>query len=391
MIKIDNKTNIKSIEEAYTILNIPGAVDITISKGLSSPDFGLIPALIQLFATWHNNTTGGKLIFNAKSEIELVDFYEADYLFPSLVYCWKREITDNAGNDIKPALRKQNLVMHEKMRKQTEGGGLRVLLSCFDHLSAKNGLLNAFYTDGLFITNEMQFDFAIDKSIKQVFTFNKSLLNTNLSPFHTEIIASIYELVKNTDDWGRTDQFNKPLNPNSRGLYLKLHRRKRESYSANFTNSEGLKDYFSDEGFETNSIGELYFLELSVYDTGIGFVQRNLGQEEKQLDTADQVAIIKKCLIKNNTTATGIEKGIKGQGLDRIMKILDNKGLFWLRTANVSVFRNLRKNRYMENGQVNDIELFDSLTNSSEAFSRLTYAKGSVVTLVYPISNLINA
>jgi len=173
MIKIDNKTNIKSIEQAYTALNTSGAIDIAISKGLSSADFGLTPALIQLFATWLNNTTGGKIIFNAKSEDELVEFYDADYLFPSLVYCWKREITDSTGIDLKPALRKQNLIMHEKMRRQNEGGGPRVLLSCFDHLSAKNGLLSAFYTDGIFISNEMQFDFAIDKSIRQVFTFNK--------------------------------------------------------------------------------------------------------------------------------------------------------------------------------------------------------------------------
>jgi hypothetical protein len=237
----------------------------------------------------------------------------------------------------------------------------------------------------------MQFDFAIDKSIRQVFTFNKSLLSNNLSQFHTEIIASIYELIKNTDDWGRTDEYNKPLNPNSRGLYLKLHRRTRESFITGFADNKGLKDYFSAANFEASSINELYFLELSVYDTGIGFIQRNLGTETNNLEAAQQVEIIKKCLIKNNTTATGIDRGIKGQGLDRIMQILDNKGLFWLRTGNVSVFRNLRKNRYSDSGQSKDIELYDSVTNSSSIFSTLASSKGSVVTLVYPISNISNA
>jgi hypothetical protein len=358
---------------------------------LSSADFGLIPAIIQFFATWFNNTLQGKIILDIKNENELVEFYDSDYLFPSIVYCWSRDIIDSKGTDLKPLLKQHNLVKHEKMKKQTEGGGLKVLLSCFDHLSVKNGLLNAFYIDGYFIANEMQFDFAIDKSIRQVFTFNKNLLSNNLSQFHTEIIASIYELIKNTDDWGRTDEFNKPLNPNSRGLYLKLHRRTRESFITGFANNEGLKDYFSISNFEASSINELYFLELSVYDTGIGFIQRNLGIEENQLNPSEQVEIIKKCLIKNNTTATGIEKGIKGQGLDRIMKILDNKGLFWLRTANVSVFRNLRKNRYKDSSLSKDIELYDTVTNSSSTYSDLKSSKGSVITLVYPISNLSNA
>jgi hypothetical protein len=391
MIKIDSKINIKSLEQAYAELSSKNSVDITISKGLSSADFGLIPAIIQFFATWFNNTLQGKIILDIKNENELVEFYDSDYLFPSIVYCWSRDIIDSKGTDLKPLLKQHNLVKHEKMKKQTEGGGLKVLLSCFDHLSVKNGLLNAFYIDGYFIANEMQFDFAIDKSIRQVFTFNKNLLSNNLSQFHTEIIASIYELIKNTDDWGRTDEFNKPLNPNSRGLYLKLHRRTRESFITGFANNEGLKDYFSISNFEASSINELYFLELSVYDTGIGFIQRNLGIEENQLNPSEQVEIIKKCLIKNNTTATGIEKGIKGQGLDRIMKILDNKGLFWLRTANVSVFRNLRKNRYKDSSLSKDIELYDTVTNSSSTYSDLKSSKGSVITLVYPISNLSNA
>ena len=94
----------------------------------------------------------------------------------------------------------------------------------------KNGLLNAFYTDGVFISNELLFDYAIGKSIRQATSLNINLRNSNLAPIYEDIIAIIYELMKNTDDWGRTDEFNKPLKPSTRGLFLKLHRRKRESF-----------------------------------------------------------------------------------------------------------------------------------------------------------------
>ena len=284
----------------------------------------------------------------------------------------------------------QNQIKHDKMRKQTESGQ-KVLLNCFDHLSLKNGLLNTFYIDGVFISNEMLFDFALEKPIRQVLALNRSLRLTNIAPSYDDIISIIYELMKNTDDWGKTDEYNKPLNPNIRGLFLKLHRRTRESFATGFENNKGLKNYFSLENFEANAQGELYFLELSVYDSGIGFVKRNLGVSQQQMSAAEQVEIIKKCLIRNNTTATGIDKGIKGQGLDRIMRILDNKGMFWLRTQNVSIFRNLRENRYKVDTKSNDIELFDWFNNSSSDFCELKPAQGSVITLVYPISNISHA
>jgi hypothetical protein len=391
MIKIDNKTNIQTLEKAYTELSKNNSSDIMISKGLLAADFGLVPAIIQFFATWFNQTIKSKIIFDIKSESELPEFYEADYLFPSIVYCWNREIIDKNGKDLKPLLKAQNQVKHEKMKRQTEGGGPKVLLSCFDHLSIKNGLLNSFYTDGIFISNEMQFDFAIEKSIRQVTSLNRNLRVSNFSPFYEEIIAIIYELIKNTDDWGKTDEFNKPLNPNSRGLFLKLHRRTRESFEIGFENNLGLKDYFSVQNFESNGNDELYLLELSVYDTGIGFIKRNVGESTQLLNTSLQVEIIRNCLIRNNTTATGIDKGIKGQGLDRIMKILDNKGLFWLRTQNVSIFRNLKENRYKEDTNSDDIILFDWFNNSNSDFSELESVLGSVITLVYPISNLNHA
>lgn len=391
MIKIGNKTNIKSLEQAYVTLSKNKAIDITISKGLSSADFGLVPAIIQFFATWYKHTSNSKIIFNLKTENELDEFYKLDYLFPSLVYCWNRSIVDEKGTDLKPLLKEHNREKYEKMKLQSEGGGQQVILSCFDHLSIKNGLLNAFYIDGTFISNETEFDFSLDKSIKKVINLNKSLRDANYRESHPKIVAVIYELMKNTDDWGRTDEFNKPLNPNSRGLFLKLHRRTRESFISAFEVHEALKDYFSIKSFQGNSQDELYFLEVSVYDSGIGFIKRHLGEGYKKLDIPSQIKIVKECMIKNNTCATGIDKEIKGQGLDRIMEILDNKGLFWLRTENISIFRNLRQNRYKKDTTTNDIELYDFFNNSTTKFSNLELAQGSVVTLVYPISNISNA
>lgn len=390
IIKIGNKTSIESLEKEYENLNGIEVVDLTISKKISSIDFGLIPAIIQFIATWYNKTVNGKIILELKNDDTVEDFYKLDFIFPSLVYCWDRLIVDTDGNDLKPLLKKQNEGQHDKMKRQTEGGGQSVLLSCFDHLSINKGLLNAFYIDGIFIENEIQFGSALDKSLKQVLSFNRSLTTVNIAPVFLEIVNVIYELMKNTDDWGRTDKYNKPLSPNGRGLFLKFHKKKQSSLLAEYENHKGLKNYFSKDNFISNAVDELYFLELSVYDTGIGFIERYNPVGVLEKDTNEQVNIIKECMLLNNTSASGLSKTIKGKGLDRIMNILDNKGFFWLRTGNVSIFRNLIQNRYKDNCSIDDVELFDWFSNSADVYTKLQYTQGSVITLVYPISNLSN-
>jgi hypothetical protein len=43
MIIINSKTNIKSLEKYYLLVSKNKSINISISKGLSSADFGLIP------------------------------------------------------------------------------------------------------------------------------------------------------------------------------------------------------------------------------------------------------------------------------------------------------------------------------------------------------------
>lgn len=406
MIKLSNKTNLDSLEQFYLKLSEVNSVDIMITKSFNTLDFGLTPAIIQFVSTWHSKCNDSKLLIDIDanadyesmdeerlaiySEELLEDIYKLDYVFPIVVYCWNHPIEDSKQRNIKSLLKIQNEKKHIKMRKQSEGGGLKTFLSCFDQLGPKKGLIPAFYIDDEFIDNEMQFDFAIDKSIRQVISLNAELRKSNYIPVHSDIIAIIYELIKNTDDWAKTDIQNRPIKPNTRGLFMKTHRRKREAFVRGFSDHKGLKDFFSEENFATTTSDELHFLELSVFDTGVGFVNRYSKKPTTESSLKEQVDIVKKCLVINNTSATGLDKRSKGKGLARIMRILNNKGFFWLRTGNISVFRNLITNPHIENSGSDFIQLYDWNINSNSEFSKLSEAKGSVVTLVYPLINLVN-
>lgn len=391
MIRIDNKFNIRRIEEAYNILAHDANTDLIISKGTSQIDFGIVPAIIQFIFTWYSKSIDGKLVLDINDKDELSELYKLDYIFPVIVYCWQKTIVDKNNKDLKIYLRAINDEQHQIMKKQLPGGGPKVSLTCFDHLSIKKGLLNAFYIDDTFINDEIQFSYAIDRAIKKVLIVNKELTMNNIRPIYTDLVGIIYELMKNTNDWARTDRYNTPINPNTRGLYLKFHKKRRNTYLNGYEKHEGLKNYFSSDNFLTNNLDELYFLELSVYDSGVGFVQKFKPEILTNINELEQVDIIKQCLLKNNTSARGIEKTKKGKGLDRIMKILDNKGFLWLRTSNVSIFRNFIQDRYVENVNHKEITLNDWFTNSPVNFSNLKSVKGSVITLVYPISNTAHA
>src|SRR5690606_26044726 len=99
----------------------------------------------------------------------------------------------------------------------------------------------------------------------------------------------------------------------------------------------------------------------------------------------NDVGVIKECLIRNNTTAKGLNKSEKGKGLDRILKTLDGKGFLRIRTDKYSVYRDLIQDRYLKTSKIDDIVLCDWKTNASDTFKEMQYASGTVITIIYPL------
>jgi len=381
----NTKLDTKSIELLYEQIGTE-KTDLFFAKNISDSDLFIIPKVIQFVATWYRQSKIGKLIFEVSAEKEsLKELYKLDFFFTIITFCWKGDITNHKNENLKLLLFELNTDYFKNMRNQ-DFPGQKSILSCFDHLSSQKGLLSTFYSDEQFITNEFLFENAINKSLKKVLSLNRELKVNNISRVYDEIVAVIYELMKNTDDWGRTDINNVTYNPNTRGLYLKFHRRKIDFYNKSNEDVEGLSDYFSNSTFVVNNLNEAYFLEISVFDTGLGFIERNKGLLS-EISLSQKAEIITKCLIQNFTSSTGRDKLTKGIGLYRIMNILNNKGLFNVRSENISLFRNLVKNPFYEN---EDIVLYDWLKNSNTEYTAHSKVCGSVVSVLIPISNLAN-
>ena len=230
---------------------------------------------------------------------------------------------------------------------------------------------------------------------------NESIIGRNLKPAFLELlnfsasvresyqsvekdfIAIINELMKNTYEWGKTDRYNVTIDPSIRGVFSRFFRRVRSKAVKEFMFHKGLQEYFADQRLQENGIQELYFIEISVFDSGAGFVEKYQGKRDANVSDID---IVKTCLIKHRTSALGLEKGDKGIGLDRILHLLNNRGFLRIKTNKTCVYRNLISHPYKNSQDARDMELFDWATHSSANYTTSPDANGSVVTIIYPLA-----
>lgn len=393
MQRIPKTLTVEKINELYNeLFRDTKSFDLVLPDSISSFDFGINTLLIQYINTWLRFRAGNLILETKEDYSDLQDVINQDYVFPSVVMAWDNGVFDLQGNDIKHLIKPINEIIADSMqslenfplmnKEFKQQKGFKSLLTCFDHLPKEKGYLDCFYLNNDFIPSEEYLKNSLEDTLNYVLTFNQSA-RERLLPIKKDLVSIIYELMKNTHDWARTDNNSKLLNPNNRGLLIKFVKKTKENYIENYKSHKGLRSYF--DSFSTNVKDELYFIEISVFDSGIGYVNRFTSNDSLP-DIDEQINIIKDCLIKHNTSDKTIEKENKGIGLDKIMNVLNLKGVFILKTNNAFVFRNMKKDPYVKTQNKDEIELFDYYTFESNHFTYNHKSIGTSFTIVYPIT-----
>jgi hypothetical protein len=392
MKKLSKILSVNDFEELYSELySSKSPFDLVLPSSLKSLDFGITTLLIQYINTWFR-LKAGNLILDVRDDLsDLEDIVKQDYIFPSVIMSWDKGIFDKNKNNIKSSIRPYNEQIIESMQSLENiplfnktfirQKGLKSLLTCFDHLPPEKGYLDCFYLNQNFIPSEEYLSNSLEDTLDYVLSFN-SKGKQNTKPIKNDLVSIIFELMKNTHDWARKDNKSITLRPNTRGLFIKFLKGTKESYTDNYRDHKGLKSYF--DSLVPNSKNEIYFIEISVFDSGIGFVKKYTSSDE-DVEIDKQVKIIKQCLVKHNTSDKSLEKENKGVGLDKIMQVLNHKGLFIIRTSNAFVFRNMKKDPHIVTKDEEDIELYDWDTSSNKSFTKFNECVGSNITIVYPI------
>jgi len=391
-IKFSKNTSSKKIDSFYKDFKIHDGKNqnfkIILPSEFTTYRFGLLSDLLRLIITINSKHTIDKLIFDLdKEDIEIV--YKQDYAYPIISLLWNDTVFEDKNNDnIKSILRIKQNDFFKKMNSLERFKGSRYLLSHTDHLSLNNGLIKFLEDPNGFNDDEELIKEIVRKIlIENVLIFNKNNLK-ELNNDINHIGEIIYELSKNTYEWGKTDNLMKPITSSIRGIYFRFHNNSFDKLLQDFVNTP-LEVFFKNDYITENCIQELnkvYYLEILVYDSGIGFIEKF--SDKSGLNDID---VIKKCLVKNQTSSTSNLKSKKGLGLDRILNILDKKGFLKIMTDKYILYRDLIKDNYTNNSnnELSNLKL-DYWDEKNLNRSSNEKCEGSFISILFPFKKQNN-
>lgn len=373
--------------ELYRYIKQDATVHVSLPKELKKHYLGLVPALIQLVCTWVRYEKSGKLLLsisaNANAE-EIDELYENEIIYPLAALVWnKNEVFDKSGSvNLRSLLRDKNREVTSKMKSVKAFKGYKLPLIVSDHIAGAN--LPIFETSNDF-KNEEEIKESLRPAVNEMLNYILSL-KKEYDLVLNDLKKITFELMKNTFEWGRTDGDNVSLDPNLRGVLFKFYKNRRKTLVDDFQDHPGIVNYLNNKALKENTQGELLFLELSVFDSGAGFIEKY--KSLNKFTKLNDVDVVKTCMIKHNTSAQGLEKDDKGVGLDRVLKTLNKKGFLRIKTGSVCLYRDLIANNYLEleKGDVSKMELFDWKNESNSKYTSFPSAAGSVITILYPLS-----
>lgn len=392
---INKNISLTDIDKLYIDLEkkIGGefSVDLIIPVELNKDYLGLSSNIIQFTSTWIRSNKSGKLIIDIEwpSDKLLDNINKKEYLLPVIGLAWNNNgVYDNQGNNLRKHVRLSLNNVFKKMLKVEALKGDKLLLTNLDHLPEDVGILPCFENDGKYVSKERDLATSLEETIINDVLRNYSQNERNLyKEVKRDLNSIIYELMKNTFEWAKTDEKNIPYDPNIRGVVVKMNKKGRANLLEDYKSNNSIKEYFQSDRIKENSKGEVYFLEISVFDSGAGFIDKykSLNNLSNPLNEID---ILKRCLIKHNTSAKGLSKSDKGIGLDKILDILNGKGWIRIRTGSSCVYRNLITDPYISisNKDIDKMKLYDWKNNSDIKFSNYPKVSGSTITIIFPLS-----
>ncbi|CAD5343598.1 hypothetical protein FLA105535_03598 [Flavobacterium bizetiae] len=391
--KNTSSSKIKELYKKYILNEKLGEVSITIPSELTRYKFGLLADLLRFIITLNINSQIKNLKINIDIE-EIDSIYDHEHIYPIISLLWNTSrFVDKDDNDIKDLLKINQNKFFNKMNSLEKLKGQKYILSHTDHLSKNNGLIkflediNGFNDDEDYITE------IVERILNENVLLHNIKNQHELENIIKDIGAVIYELTKNTNEWGKTDVNLKPVPSSIRGMYFRFHNNGYENlleefsgtpindfFQHNYIKENCIQSYSYQQNEEKIVVNTIYYLEILVYDSGVGFIEKF-----NDSNGLTDIEVIKKCLIKNQTSSVSNLKSKKGIGLDRILNTIDKKGFFKLMTDKYCVYRDLVKDNYssLTLEQLNNLKLED--WNGKEFSSdSLVKCQGSYVSILYP-------
>ncbi|TKC59176.1 hypothetical protein FBD94_16730 [Pedobacter hiemivivus] len=393
MIEIKSSINIQQINHLYRELaDLSGKqiqIDLKLPKAIQKRNFGVVFSLLQFICTWIRNEDSGALILPVSTDAEAIDYLTNEFVYPSVVLSWEKQIRNINGENIRSFLKAPSQEYYRKLDFFENKERDSIPVFCFDHDLSKRGKSRVFYDAENQLLSEAYLDFTLHPALVKLSNhFNKRVFKSAVKNELNSIYGIISELFTNTHEHARTNEKGFNLYPNLRSLYIKFHKAPVQTYLQTYKELPGLVKFFNSE-FKVNDQNELYLIELSFLDSGPGYVKRFTGRSDIIMPIEQEVEIIKQCLSIHKTSAPESNKSIKGYGLDRMLELLNGKGFLRIKTGHADVFRDMKNVAHIKDiKKSSDIVLYDWSTNSDDNFTVNQWSEGALISIFYPLDFL---
>lgn len=342
---------------------------------------GAEAALVQALATWANGQAQPTIRTYASSGDDVQIERLARRLYGMSALALADRIKTLAGDDITDEGRAQAI---ERMRRLAgerpiaASRGPQLEIVCADHLAISHPA--SLYTmdalgmpviKGLPSFLALVKDLIIDRLIGKIYRHSLP------ADFERTISVALYELIRNTEEHGRTDDLGNTRLRAIRGFQARKHSLSPESLASITAASPPLAAYCRSLMPARAQNSQVQIVELSVFDTGPGLAPSLTGSSLGNLSRDDELVAVRRCFAKNvsrkHTSASGL-------GLPNLSSALTAAGGFMrLRTGRCALYADFAKNPVTSFG---DLPYFENwFPNSADT----TGVAGTLFTLIFPL------
>jgi hypothetical protein len=343
MISLERIPNIAAIDDYLSHLEKREPSDLSLPLRLPDSGIGFKVALIQLILTWARLNPANRLIVPAKKEqtasAYLRTLCASEHGLVGVLVAPRVEAVQ--GINLGPSAINECHAAYAKISREPTSNpdGSFFLVSnrlghlehAYDHLSPKTAPP----------TRIEWFKAEVNRHLERCVSQSGG---KHFAPGDSRDIAEIvYEVFANAEEWGSKDIDGQDIRPNVRGLLLTVHDIGEEHIS-NRNISTPTAKYF--QQWERDENAALKFLEVSIFDAGMGLAQHALRRPVTETTSLkEEYDMVMKCLRKY-ASASG--RTFRGLGLHHVMSLLTKtKGFLRYRSGRLSLFRDFHEQPFM--------------------------------------------
>lgn len=310
-------------------------------------------AFVQALATWANGRANATLRTYAIGP----DDVQIDRLVSRLYGISGCILADRVlaikGEDLTKAVRKAALARLSELSKEMPyeaSRGQQIEILCADHWGlSQPASLYSFDRNGVASVKELPAFRELVESVILRQVIGGGYRGAFPTVFVHALAVALYELIRNTDEHGQTDDRGDLRRKSLRGFHARKHALTPDSLIKITEDSPPLAEFCRTLMPARALNKQVQLVEISIFDTGPGLAASLTGRALSELAFDEELEAVRRCFDKHVTRKHSSSAGL---GLPNLVDVLSRQGGFLrLRTGRCALYANLAREPVNQFGQ----------------------------------------